>query len=336
MPPCTLGALALVVANLAVVNGAVADSGGGTVTRERPVAIAQRALSGRATAMGHAFEAIVPDNPLEARLLADARDGRLDEHSLLAAALIAEGLTDAADIVRRERLLDAWARELRRSEPLADSPRERARQVLRFMHRRILCGRYEETCSDLRVALDVGRHNCVSATILFNCLAARCGLPTVAVECTAHVYSAVVARGQRLNVETTCADWFDLESDAAARSAAMRGAGREEREIGSCGLVAIVYYNRGIDLLEQRSYLAAIAANAKALRMDRGSAAARGNLLASVNNWAISEGESGHYEAAARILESGLRLAPSHELFQVNQAWIRRQQVAAQRPAESP
>jgi tetratricopeptide (TPR) repeat protein len=164
-------------------------------------------------------------------------------------------------------------------------------------------------------------------------------LPTVAVECTAHVYSAVIVQGKRLDVETTCPDWFDLDPRAASRPAAVvaaRAAGSEEREIGPCGLVAIVYYNRGIDLLEQRRYSAAIAANAKALRMDRGSMAARGNLLASVNNWAISEGESGHYDAAARILESGLRLAPTHELFQTNYAWVRRQQVTRQRPADNP
>jgi tetratricopeptide (TPR) repeat protein len=272
-------------------------------------------------------------------LLSDARDGRLDEHSLLVAALIAEGAADAAEIARRERRLDAWADELRRSGPLADAPRDRARQVLHFLHRRILCGRYEETCSNLGVALDVGRHNCVSATILFNCLAARCGLSTAAVECPAHVFSVVAVEGGRLDVETTCPDWFDLDASAArlpAGAAAVRAAGGAMREIGPCGLVAIVYYNRGIDLLEDRQFPAAIAANAKALRLDRASAAARGNLLASVNNWALSEGEAGRYDSAARILESGLRLAPAHELFRANYAWVRRQQDARPRAPAAP
>jgi len=45
---------------------------------------------------------------------------------------------------------------------------------------------------------------------------------------------------------------------------------------------------------------------------------ARGNLLATLNNWAIDLGTQGRYPEAAELLRQGLTLDPSYETFKVN------------------
>lgn len=275
-----------------------------------------------------------PDNALEAGLLEDAADGRLDRHTLLSATLIAGG-ADVHVVRSAERRVRNWAAELNRDLDPHGSDRDRARAILAFLHQRICTGSYELTCSDVRLALDEGRYNCVNSTILFNALAEQLGLRTVAIECPAHVFSVVLTATGEIDVETTCPEWFDLEHRPHQRQAALSAKTGEQtagqrwegprRRIDAAGLTALVYYNRGVDLLEQQSFAGAVAANAKALRLDPRNAQARGNLLAALNNWALDSAAAGEHELAIRILDSGLELAPSHDLFHTNYLAIHQQ-----------
>ncbi|MGE0608737.1 MAG: hypothetical protein AB7O62_16705 [Pirellulales bacterium] len=275
-----------------------------------------------------------PDNAAEAALLEDAIDGQLDRHSLLAATLIAGG-ADAHVIQSAERRLRQWTGELSRTFQPHDSHRDRAAAILAFLHERVFTGAYELTCSDVRRALDEGTYNCVNSTVLFNALAERLGLEVAAVECPAHVFSVVLTPTGTIDVETTCPEWFALEHQPKvqrARLAAKTGektAGQRwegpRRQIGAAGLTALVYYNRGVDALEQHAFAGAVAANAKALRLDPQNPQAGGNLLASLNNWALAAAAADEHELAVRILDSGLELAPAHELFQSNYLAIHQQ-----------
>ena len=90
-------------------------------------------------------------------------------------------------------------------------------------------------------------------------------------------------------------------------------------------LVATIYYNRGVDLLAEKHFADAAAANAKALRLDPENAIAKGNFLATINNWAIALGMSGEYAKAAELLRLGLATDAGYEAFRANYVQLFRQ-----------
>ena len=97
------------------------------------------------------------------------------------------------------------------------------------------------------------------------------------------------------------------------------------RQVSEVELVATIYYNRGVDLLAEKRFADAAAANAKAVRLDPENATAKGNFLATINNWAIDLGTSGEYEKAAELLRLGLAADPGYEAFRSNYVQLFRQ-----------
>ena len=102
-------------------------------------------------------------------------------------------------------------------------------------------------------------------------------------------------------VETTCPNWFQLTSEMrreAERAALARDAATDHpasrREIGAAALVAVIYYNRGVDLLHESRFTEAVSVNVRALRLDPENETAAGNLLASINNWALRRARKGN------------------------------------------
>jgi tetratricopeptide (TPR) repeat protein len=89
--------------------------------------------------------------------------------------------------------------------------------------------------------------------------------------------------------------------------------------------VATIYYNRGVDLLADEDFAGALSANAKALRLDPTNRTARGNLLATLNNWAISLGRAGRYADAVDLLRQGMALDAGYETFALNLAHVHHQ-----------
>lgn len=274
-----------------------------------------------------AFEGQV--SSLERGLFADAADGRLDRHTPLAAALIASGLTDAAQVRHFEDRLETWIDELARSQDIDGTGVAQAAAIFEFMHRRILVGGYNRDTSDLGEALTRGRFNCASSSLLYYCLAMHFGLAASGLELPGHAMVRLVLPDRTLDVETTCPRWFQLLDDLKAQAqlrdrarGSRPGADPRPREVTPIQMAAMIYYNRGIDLLAAQQYPEALAANAKALRLDRASVTARGNLLATLNNWSIRLGESGKYAESAERLEQGLSLEPHYPAFAANYAHV--------------
>jgi tetratricopeptide (TPR) repeat protein len=303
-------------------------------------------------------------NPLESRLLADAADGRLDEHSLLRAALIASGLQDPAALLAYEERVARWDRPLRVAGAQAGKIDPTARVIFEFMHRQILVGGYHQDSTDLLQTIDSGRFNCVSATLLYSCLAERFGLSARGLEYPGHVMSRLLSAGGPLDVESTCPRWFELLDDPQQQQDLLRQAlgthgdyaakVARRREVSPVQLVAMIYYNRGVDLLAQLHFPEALAADAKALRLDPANAAAWGNLSATLNNWAISLSSVGLHSQAAEKLNEGLAIDPDYPTFAANYVhvhyqWVEQlcqggrfedaltvlQRAAARRPAET-
>ncbi|MEN6452260.1 MAG: tetratricopeptide repeat protein [Thermoguttaceae bacterium] len=272
-----------------------------------PVLKPALAARGSSDAVASAFSA--PRNPLEARLFADAEGGRLRELSPLAAALVASGVETADSLRLYERKAGDLAAALRDALPPTADARQRAEAAFEFLHRRVLYGGYDLACTDLRDLLDRGRFNCISATVLFNNLATECGLDSRGVEMPGHAMSRLMLQDGAFDVETTCPRWFSMSGEERSRPLAAGTAGAvvtidrtKAREVSPIQMAAMIYYNRGVDLLSQKRFAEAAAANAKAVRLDRTNATARGNLLATLNNWSIDLGNRGQYAEAIGLL----------------------------------
>jgi tetratricopeptide (TPR) repeat protein len=149
--------------------------------------------------------------------------------------------------------------------------------------------------------------------------------------------SRVLFQDGHFDLETTCPAWFRLRHDPQKQAELVRqslglpaGQARgEPREVSDVELVATIYYNRGVDLLSQKRFAEAAAANAKALRLDPASVTARGNLLATLNNWAIDLATAGDYPQAAGLLARGMQLDSGYETFRANFVHVHYQWVEA-------
>ena len=90
------------------------------------------------------------------------------------------------------------------------------------------------------------------------------------------------------------------------------------REVSPVEMAAMIYYNRGVDLLGAKRFERAAVANAKALRLDPASTTARGNRLATINNWAIALGNANRFAEAVDLLRQELAFDPEYETFTAN------------------
>jgi hypothetical protein len=292
-------------------------------------------------------------DPVERALFQDAQSGKWEQFDLFRAAMIAEGIRDPELIRTYEaRLNELVAKVVSAAQSEGkNSPKTLTRSLFEAMHREILTKPYSIDCTELSKVMRTGYFNCVSATVLFNCLAEKAGLDVCALEMPGHALSRVkFPGGVAMNLETTCPTWFDLQSDqerqmatrervapvvatpipataqnAAAQPEAIAGLSSNLREITPVQLVATIYYNLGVDLMNKKSYPEAAAANIKALYLDRHNEQAWSNLLASLNNWALeSAKEEGgcQYGVATVILDQGVVLDPTYANFRSNQTYV--------------
>jgi tetratricopeptide (TPR) repeat protein len=257
---------------------------------------------------------------LEKSLFDDARNGTFGQNTLIRAALVASGVADLASLQAFEREFADWSSEVRCSTRFAASDLERTRLVFEFMHRRILRGEYRPDCTNVSEIFRRGDYNCVSSAILFNCLATEAGLQTTVAEAPGHAISRVVSEASAIDVETTCPAWF--ESLHNHNRPNTQTAASTFRELSPVAVIALVYYNRGVEATQRKDFSAAIAANLKALRLDPGSKLAWSNLLAALNNWSLELTAQARYAEALEVLQRGLDVAPGHAMFVENRRAI--------------
>jgi len=298
-------------------------------------------------------------DPVEKALLQDAQYGKWERFDLFRASMIVEGIRDPELIRTYEARLNALVAKVLSAAQAEgnNSPQTLTRSLFEAMHREILTKPYSLDCTELSKVMQTGHFNCVSATILFNCLAEKAGLDVCALEMPGHALSRVkFFNGVAMNLETTCPTWFDLQSDkerqmatlqrvAVAPAVAMPNPATAQnaaappevvaeaelpsnlREISPVQLVATVYYNIGVDLLTKKCYPEAAAANIKALYLDKNNEQAWLNLLASLNNWALelaqgNNGKGRRYDIATVILDQGVSLDPTYANFRSNQTFV--------------
>jgi hypothetical protein len=252
----------------------------------------------------------------EQRLFDGAEDGRFDEHLLVEAALVASGTENLDEIkfyVDQFAALRSEARRLCESLPDAIT---KAEAIHRLLHTQLL-RRYDADTTNIATTFNSGVYNCASATLLFVSLAADVGLDIQAFELPGHVRAALTDGANQWEVEITSSKWSE-----AVRQLETNDANR--RDVSPIGLIAMVYYNQGIDAFHDRQFATAIAANRRALLLDDNNREARGNLLASVNNWALALCEVRQFDAAEKLLADGLKFDATHQAFTHNAAYVRK------------
>ena len=294
-------------------------------------------------------------DPVEKALFLDAQHGQWKRFNLFRAAMIAEGIRDHKLIDTYDARLDALVANVLAAARASGNTHQKdlTRSLFEAMHREILTSSYSLHCTELSKVMSTGSFNCVSATVLFNCLAEKAGLDVCALEMPGHALSRVrFADGVAMNIETTAPTWFDLQTDKERQMATLQRVApalaqadpptaqnaaappeviaeaelpKNLREISPVQLVATIYYNIGVDLHAKQRFPEAAAANIKALYLDRDNEQAWTNLLASLNNWALalaSESEGRKYNIATIILDQGVALDPTYANFRVNQTYV--------------
>lgn len=259
--------------------------------------------------------------PLEQRLLSEGARGQFQTFSLVEAALIASGAESAEELREARDRVEAI---LKKVEPqLADATgQEKAEAIFEALHEQLLTGKYQPACTSLRATFSRGDYNCVSSTILFCQLARSCGLQVESVTLPDHVYCRVQTDTESFEVQTTCPTWFQRNPGP------MKNTGTQ-RTLGDVGLVALVYYNQGVERLVADDFEVALSATEKAVQLDPQSNAARANLRAAYNNWAVDLATKGRYEQALALLAEAREVAPDHIPFQTNELAIYQQWTAS-------
>ncbi len=271
----------------------------------------------------------------ESALFADAADGRLDNWTLAEAALLASGVTDsnrrAGYLQRLSNLQDTILPTLNQQpDTLA-----RGQALLQQLHRTALHAGYVEAQTDFSVLLDSGSYNCVSSAVLYSILGRRAGLDVRGIEVPDHAFAILYDGTRHADVETTTEAGFNPARNKKSADAFTARTGfayipesrsNQRRETSALGLVALIYYNHGVNHGRAGQPLAALQSYFRALSLDPNMLSATKNALAEMANWANQLSEAREHEKALELVNAGLSLAPEDRTLRHNRKvfWQRR------------
>ena len=255
---------------------------------------------------------------VESEVFHDLRDGQLNDFTLVQAALIINGVSKKTTADEYMTKLTSHAEKIGKELPKEES--ERARAIFDRMHKQILKGVYRASCSDLRQAVHVGDYNCVTATILYYWLCNQYDVRCHLLAAPSHVLAEVHCL-RPTRVETTCATWFDLGPENHVN--------RYEslRVVNEVQFLAKLYYNRGVNQLDNRQFAEAIVSFQRSVELDSHDVAGKENVLAAYNNWALFESDSANFERAIQILQEGSGVDAKYKPFLANDLHIHQKWV---------
>ncbi|MFT7638632.1 MAG: tetratricopeptide (TPR) repeat protein [Pirellulaceae bacterium] len=255
------------------------------------------------------------------RLLADATDQVLDTSDFLAACLISGGTNDGQSVVHwRSVFLQHQLRLQKLIRLHAVTKPELPRYIFQYLQAEVLVGPYETLCTDVRRTLDDGSYNCVTGSVLYTCLCRGHGIPVEIHAGTGHVFCRL--KSTEVIIETTCSNWFQLTADQQDLAIYQRS-----RCLSEVQLLGKVFYNRGIQAAEKEQFSTAVKMFRYGVQLDRDDVAAKENLLATLNNWALHECQLDHFQRAVKLLEIGWSLDQQYEPLlnndiHIHQRWV--------------
>lgn len=263
-------------------------------------------------------------SPAEQQLFADAADGQLDEWSLEQASILASGVVDKDKRTVLLKQLDRLHAQAKKNLAKTSDPFKKAQRLLKFLHKKSLRAGYVEKQTDVSTLLNKGTYNCVSSAVLFTLVGRRAGLDIRGVEVPDHAFAIVYDGSRHADVETTTKAGFNPARNRGAIKAFAEKTGfayipgsnaSKRRETTPLGLIALIYYNHGVTHSKAGDHEQALLSYYRALQLDANLASAIKNSLASLGRWAGAESESGQYQRALDLIETGLSLAPTNRVL---------------------
>ncbi len=255
----------------------------------------------------------------EASLFADVKDGKFQKWTFAEAALLASGVHDKAKRQTSLKRIDWMTESAKQATNGATTPLVKGDMLLRWLHKGPMAKGYKAQQTDLPVILETGTYNCVSSALLYNVVGKRLGLDLRAVEVPDHAFAILYADGKHADVETTTALGFNPARDKAAQEQFEKQTGfryipdnhrDQRREVGEAGLIAIVYYNHGVELSKAKKHHEALLAYFRAMSLDPEFSSAVKNALVELANWGVELAKAGKFEDALLVCTTGLELAP--------------------------
>ena len=258
--------------------------------------------------------------PIEKTMFADARDGQFDVFSFAEAALIAgNGLTKTRRQLYLQKIMNLWAR-IQQQLPATTSAYARGQNIFAYLHRHVF-KKYVRNATNLCQILDRGEFNCVSSMVLYNIFGKLAGIDVRGVEVPDHTFAILYDGVKHWDIETTNPVGFDSGRSQQAIQVLQQQTGfiyiaqqkgAQRRELSALAQVAIIYYNRGVELANRKHFEQSSLNYFKALFLDRSCASAVKNLLANFANYGIEISKQGQFDNAVRYIEIARSLAPTH------------------------
>lgn len=246
--------------------------------------------------------AVPPPVGLEAALVQEARTGKPSGLDLLKAALVASGVPDP-EVDRWHSRVTALLAPIRKRALAQKSASKRGHVLLSGLHDTLL-RTYQANATDLTGVVERGEFNCVSSAVLFIVAADGILDEPRAVVSSIHAFARVTVAGKPVDVEATLREGFAPDRaviftpDVQRRLRLLTEKGapadvvlqaRNAAELPAGALVAAMYTNRAVDLLQEGNAAAAAVALDRALALSHGPQKARvaGWRSALLNNAAL-------------------------------------------------
>ena len=196
----------------------------------------------------------------------------IDSSGLLDSALDASRLGNLTELAELSKLCDQQATRLRVLVDPRSAPAVRGELVLRYLHEHLLHGVYAPRCEDVAHTLRSGDFNCVTATVLYVWLCREADLEVQVLSLPGHVYCRLAA-DPTVEIQTTSPRGFAAPPESACLAGSIADAstaiyGGESRVLSDRALIAKVYYNRGVTLLERSQFADAFAVLQTSVEMD--------------------------------------------------------------------
>jgi tetratricopeptide (TPR) repeat protein len=258
---------------------------------------------------------VAPAQGRELALLKDAQDGKLDSMDLLDAALVASGVPDVDLAATKRRVRDALAPAIARAKERSGAARGKA--LLGALHESVF-RKYAQSATDVAAVVTTGEYNCLSSALLYVIAAEGLLDQPRGMVSKRHAFARVSVAGKNVDVETTSPNGFGADRDQAitrelidrirqpneSRDEVERDMKNPE-ELPLLSLVAAVYSNRSVALVEKGDLAAAATALDRATHLATGQARARfASWRASViNTGAVALMKDGRLDDAQALLE---------------------------------
>ncbi len=249
--------------------------------------------------------------PVEQEILADLSDGRLDQRTLVEAALAVGGNDSGQTTALKSSFKQSCerCRAMMKVRP-QNALNDQIQLLFEYFVSNHLYGEYTPDLCDVGKTISTGEFNCLTATILFRALCAEFGIEVTAAWEPSHVRCWVPSGKESGYLVETTAD-----NPAAGVSGLYPRSKLDERRLTPEELLGKVFYNRGVRALQSDRYTIALTSTWASCLLDQNDIPAQNNLRACLNNWALSASRQNDTEFAIRLLDAGLQLDPEYEPF---------------------